>query len=117
MRRQAAQCHSCGWRWRLRQQRLDGFCQRRVRRPRARQGDQPGAGGAERYNFCGNNNCRVIDVTQNSCHAFADSSQDGYWYAYASGGDPQVAQEPAHINCAGFAAAPATCQVRYSICQ
>ena len=68
-------------------------------------------------NFCGNDNCRVIDVTQNSCHAFADSSQGGYWYGYASGGDPQVAQEAAHINCAGFAAAPASCEMRYSICQ
>ncbi|HEV7276983.1 MAG TPA: DUF4189 domain-containing protein [Devosiaceae bacterium] len=67
--------------------------------------------------FCGNSNCRVIDVTQNSCHAFVDSSQGGYWYGYASGSDPQVAQETAHINCAGFAAAPATCEMRYSICQ
>lgn len=67
---------------------------------------------------CGPNaSCRVIDATQNNCHAYAQSTEGGYWYGYSSGPSTDVAQNSALQNCGNFAAVPRSCQVTYSICR
>jgi hypothetical protein len=81
-------------------------------------GAAPDLPSAERFALqnCGNGNCRVVDATQNRCHAVADVLGNGYWYGYSSAGDVASAETAALGHCR-TAAGPNACSVRYSYCQ
>ncbi|MEX0955501.1 MAG: DUF4189 domain-containing protein [Rhizobiaceae bacterium] len=66
--------------------------------------------------YCGNSNCRVVDATQNRCHAVAEFARNGYWYGYSSASDARTAETAALAHCAAGAGQNA-CTIRYSYCQ